>query len=129
MRNLRSRQGVVSRLYELPWMQSGDSVERQDLPDLRCWKVRRVRLVSLRRLRERLRAGWVELLHFVRSREKHELRQDGLRYLRCWNVFCRRAFNVRFVLGWYVQCGGGVELFDVRRRKKCERGENQLQTM
>ena len=93
---------------------------------MRCWKVRQVRLVWLRRLRERLRAGWVELLHFLRSWEKHELRQDWLRRLRCRNVFSRRALKVRVVLGWYVQCGGGVELPDMRRREKHECGEDSL---
>ena len=129
MRLLRGRQDVVSRLDELPCVQSGDSVERQGLPGLRCWKVRRVRLVCLRRLRERLRASWVELLHFLRSWEKHELLQDGLRRLRCRNVFNRRAFNVRVVLRRLVQCGGSVELLDVRRRKKRERRDDRLQIM
>ena len=94
---------------------------------MRCWKVCRVRLVCLRRLRERLRASWVELLHFLWSWEKHELRQDWLRRLRRRNVFSRRAFNVRVVLGWYVQCGGSFELPDVRRGEKHERREDQLQ--
>ena len=107
-------------------MQSGDSVEWKGLPGLRCWKIRRVRLVNLRRLRERLRASWVELLHFLRSWEKHELLQDGLRRLRCRNVFNRRAFNVRIVLRRLVQCGGSVELPDMRRWKERERGEDRL---
>ena len=126
MRHLRSRQGVVSRLYKLPRVQSGDGSEWQGLSGLRCWEVRRVRLVCLRRLRERLRASRVELLHFLRSREKHELRQDGLRRLRCRNVFSRRALNVRVLLGRYVQYGYCIELPDVWRRKKHERGEDRL---
>ena len=124
---MRSRQGFVCRLHKLPRMQSGDGSKWQNLRSLRRWKVRRVRLVSLLRLRERLRAGWVQLLHFLRRWEKHELRQDGLRRLRCRNVFSRRALNVRVVLRRLVQCGGGVELPDVRRWKKHERGEDRLQ--
>ena len=99
------------------------------MPDLRCWKVRRVRLVCLRRLRERLCAIRFELLHFLRSREKHERRQDGLRHLRCRNVFNRRAFNVRVVLRRLVQWGGSVELLDVRRRKERERREDWLRNV
>jgi hypothetical protein len=79
-------------------VQSGDSVEWQGLPGLRCWKVRRVRLVCLRRLRERLRASWVELLHFLWSWEKHELDRTGCD--ACAAGTFSRAFN---------ECGGGVE--------------------
>ena len=78
-------------------------------------------------VRLRLCAIRVELLHFLWSGEKHELRQDWLRHLRCRNVFSRRAVKVRVVLGWYVQCGGSFELPDVRRGKKHERREDQLQ--
>ena len=126
MRYLQRRQGVVSRLYKLPRVQSGDGSEWQGLPDLRCWKVRRVRLVCLRRLRERLRASWVQLLHFLRSWKKHELRQDWLRRLRCRNVFCRRDVDLLALLRRLVQCGGSVELLDVRCRKERERREDWL---
>ena len=129
MRCLRSRQGVVSGLYELPRLQSGDGSEWQGLRGLRCWKVRRVRLVCLRRLRERLRASWVELLHFMRRWEKHELRQDRLRHLRCRYVFCRRDVDLLALLCRLVQCGRSVELLDVRRRKKRERGKDRLQIL
>ena len=93
---------------------------------MRCWKVRRVRLVCLRRLREWLRANRVELLHFLRSWKKHELGKDGLRRLRCRNVFCRRAFKVRVVLRRLVQCGRSAELPDMRCREKHERGKDRL---
>ena len=96
------------------------------MPDLRRWEVRRVRLVCLRRLRERLRACWIELLHFLRSREKHERRQDGLRHLRCRYVFCRRDVDLLALLCRLVQCGRSVELLDVRRREKLERREDWL---
>ena len=94
---------------------------------MRCWKVRRVRLVCLRRLRERLCAIRFELLHFLRSREKHERRQDGLRHLRCRYVFCRRDVDLLAVLRRLVQCGRSVELLDVWRGEKLERREDQLQ--
>ena len=81
----------------------------------------------MRGVRERLCAIRVELLHFLWSWEKHELRQDWLRRLRCRHVFSRRAFNVRVVLRRFVQCGGSVELPDVRRGEKHERREDQLQ--
>ncbi len=83
----------------------------------------------MRDVREWLRASRVELLHLLRRWENREHLSDGLRLLRCRNVFSRRAVKVRVVLGWYVQCGGSFELPDVRRGEKHERGEDRLRNV
>ncbi len=83
----------------------------------------------MRGVRDRLRASWIKLLYFLWRWETYKRRQNGLRRLRCRNVFSRRAFNVRVVLRRFVQCGGSVELLVMWRREKHERGKDRLQIM